>query len=473
MNLRRRGVSSVFGLGAACAMLSGCLVQVIPVAQGDAAVNDASPDVTPVADASPAPDARPAPDVMPAPDATPTPTGGEGSVDLLVVVDDSNSMTRGQGYLNSHIGEIVGVLLQRHGVRDVRVGVVTTDLGTAGIPIPSCEGARGDDARLNPRIHGPATSARPTTLPSDTAFCGGLEMDPFVTVSAGEDAMAQLWKPACHTRIGVGGCGLEQPLEAARRALVVHGAAGGYNAGFLRPNAALAILVLSDEEDGSVRDCRDHDGVGGCDDATDVYSAMSSRWSSPDLNLRFYTYAPGGAQDPTWPLERYVDPSRPERGLLSLKPGHPERVLFAAISGVPVSVPQTADGRTDWNGLLGAPAAGRPDDFNARNADTAFTDATNPAGATSMRQRDPDPVCVTRLLPACRAPGSTPSSTCNVADQPFAWRARRLAEVARRFDESRLCNGASCGNGMVASICGEDGAPFMRFADMIARRVVR
>ena len=47
MNLRRRGVSSVFGLGAACAMLAGCLVRVIPVAQGDAAASDATPDATP------------------------------------------------------------------------------------------------------------------------------------------------------------------------------------------------------------------------------------------------------------------------------------------------------------------------------------------------------------------------------------------------------------------------------------------
>ena len=59
--------------------------------------------------------------------------------------------------------------------------------------------------------------------------------------------------------------------------------------------------------------------------------------------------------------------------------------------------------------------------------------------------------------------------------QYYAWPARRIAEVARRFDESPLCAGAACGNGMVTSICDRtnNGAPLERFATMIARRVVR
>ncbi len=464
---RRGGVSSAFGLGAACAMLSGCLVQVVPVAQGDAAVNDA----TPVVDgAMPAPDAA-----MPTPDVTPDPLQGAGSVDLLVVVDDSNSMTRGQDYLIGNIGQTVMRLIGTHGVRDVRVGVVSTDLGTSGSAVPSCMGERGDDGVLNPRVRGAATSARTLSPHDGNVFCDDtLRAQRYITVSADDNAMAQLWKPTCQLQLGAGGCGIEQQLEAARRALVTQGATGGMNAGFLRRDAALAILVLTDEEDGSVRDCSEHDGVGACDDARSVFDILSPRWASPDMNLRFYNYEPGGAQDPTWPIERYVDPSRPTRGFLGLKPGHPERVLFAAITGVPIAVPHTSTGATDWDALLGAPAAGRPDDFNARDASRAFADPMNASGPISMRQRDADPMCASRLIPACRQHDTAPTAACDQASQPFAWRARRIAEVARRFDQSALCSGAACGNGMVASICGDDDAtPFARFGDMIARRVVR
>lgn len=486
---RRGGVSSVFGAGAACAMLSGCLMQVVPVAQGDAAVNDATPVVDaamPTPDAAmPTPDVTPAVDgAMPTPDAvtptpdapTPDPAQGAGSVDLLVVVDDSNSMTRGQDYLAANINQTVMALLQRNGVRDVRVGVVSTDLGTSGSTVPSCMGPRGDDGLLNPRVRGAATSARTLPRVEGGVFCEDemLLAQNYITVSTSDDGMAQYWRPTCQLRLGTGGCGIEQQLEAARRALITHGGAGGANAGFLRRDAALAILILTDEEDGSVRDCAEHDGIGACDDARSVFDITSSRWASYDMNLRFYNYEPGGAQDPTWPLERYVDPSRPTRGFLGLKPGHPERVLFAAITGVPIAVPRTASGATDWDALLGTPAAGRPDDFNARDASRAFADPMNASGPISMRQHDADPMCASRLIPACRQHDTAPVAACDQASQPFAWRARRIAEVARRFDQSALCSGAACGNGMVASICGDnDGTPFARFADMIARRVVR
>jgi len=290
-------------------------------------------------------------------------------------------------------------------------------------------------------------------------------------VSRADDAMTAQWRPTCHMSLGIGGCGIEQQLEATRRALLGPRSLGARNEGFLRPEATLAILMLTDEEDGSVRDCRYAEAVGPCSDAVDVFDVASTRWGSSDLNLRFYDYAPGSAQDPTWPPERYVDPARPTRGLLALKPGHPERIVFGAITGVPVAVPRTAGGLTDWDALLGAPAAGRPDDFIARDASLAYRNPMAPGGEVSMRQRDRDPLCSTRMIPACRNAAVAPTPACTPAEQPYAWRARRIAEVARRFDESSLCNGAPCRNGMVASICSpEDRAPFTQFAAMVGRR---
>ena len=482
MNLRRGGLSSVVGVSLASAMFSGCLMQVVPVAKDDSGVNDSAVSsdgstmptdaAMPTDSATPGDAVMPGDAVLPGDAVMPDPSSGAGSVDLLVVIDDSNSMTRGQDFLLNYVGGVVYDLTQNRGVHDVRVGVVSTDLGTPGSVIPSCVGPSGDDAVLNPRARGAATTIRP--LPDVAGLCDGIASAPWIEVTSDTNPMVGLAMSTCHMALGIGGCGLEQPLEASLRALTTQSAAGRANAGFLRPDATLAILLLTDEEDASVRDCRYHDGVGACSDALDVYNPTSSRWASTDLNLRMYDYTPGGAQDPTWAIERYVDPARPSRGFLGLKPGHPERVVFAAITGVPVATPQRADGSTNWDSLLGLPNASTPDDFNARDASRAYTDSLNPTGPVSMRLNDPDPVCPVRHLPACRFVNTTPSVTCDVREQPYAWRARRIAEVARRFDESFMCSGGPCHNGMVASICDDHTVtPFTRFADLIARRVVR
>ncbi|MDB4929197.1 MAG: putative lipoprotein [Myxococcaceae bacterium] len=447
---RRPSISRALGLGAALALAPGCALNVVADPRDDAGT----------AATTPLPDGP----------------SGAGSVDLLVVVDDSNSMARGQAYLDANLGATVSALLRRHGVRDVHVGVISTNLGTPGATVPSCGVSEGgDQGLLNPRARGTAARLRtPPEVPTP-ALCrpGGVTDDAFLTLSPADDDAFVLAAPTCHTAIGVGGCGLEQQLEAARRALLGEGGVASANAGFLRPEATLAILVLSDEDDGSVRDCRFHDGVGACVDALDVYDPRSTRWSTPDLNFRLYAYAPGTAQDPTWPLERYVDPARPARGFLGLKPGHPERVVFGAITGVPVAVPRRADGTTDWDALLGPPAPGRPDDFAARDGQRAFRDPAHPLGPISMRQRDPDAQCP-RMVPACRYAGGAPAAVCDAPDHFSAQRARRIVEVARRFDESALCAGLPCRNGMVASICdGGNATPFERFADLVGRRVSR
>jgi len=418
---------------------------------------------------------------------------GEG-VDLLFVVDNSNSMRDSQQRLAEQVEALMGALVAppvdpatgrpvAPPVRRLHVGVVSSDLGTPGSVVPSCANRDvGDDGLLNPipngqamRTHQPWTTAPPGIRPA-RCMNNPQQYPNFLSFDAmSTDAATIREDLVCNAFLSVGGCGLEQPLESAYRALVVRNprAQPGNadpNGGFVRDGAVLGIVVLTDEDDGSVRDCRRHDGVGPCDDARDVYQPASTRWSSPDLNLRLYDFAPGSAQDPTWPLERYVDPARPARGLLGLKPGHPERIVFGAITGVPTAMPRTADGNTDWDALLGPAPAGRPDDFAARDERLAYAASGAPEGPVSMRQRELDPACPQRLLPACRQAQTAPS--CSLTAQPIAWRARRIAEVARRFDASALCAGGPCRNGMVTSLCAHnDPTPFQRFAEMIARRV--
>ncbi len=412
-------------------------------------------------------------------------------VDLLLVVDNSNSMGPWQTSLLT--SQFIDALtrppdnnMDGHpdypAVRDLHVGVVSTDLGTPGATVPGCASSDiGDDGLLNPIRNGARlTCARHGGCPRPTpADCGAPDQFPtFLAFDSYEtDPTRFAHDFYCTASLGTNGCGLEQPLEAAYRAIVWHDAsdrAGNTdpNAGFLRERALLAIIVLSDEEDGSVRDCRYAErnarpGFPPCEDAIDVYQQASTRWATPDLNRRFYLAQPGSVADPTWNLDRYVDPRDPRRGFLGLKPGHPERVMFSAITGVPLELPTRMLGGlrlTDWDALLGTPDPRNSDDFAGRDT-RASIDESTPEGPISMRQSNPDPDCDGRMVPACRAEvlrGDPSRPPCTSAEQPFAWPARRIVEIARRMDESAICNGAPCRNGAVTSICRANYASALR-----------
>ncbi len=415
----------------------------------------------PVVDAGVVADAGPhdsgPPDVPP----VVTPCVSSGAVDLLFVIDNSNSMAANQATLTRSISGLfnglvnpisngAGVTLHPP-VTSLHVGVISTDLGTPGSTVPSCANSDvGDDGMLNPIRNGRSMPAHQpwTTSPAGTrpSRC---RMDPaqypsFLTFEASSgNTMGLRDDFICNAYLSIGGCGLEQQLESAYRALVTHNpraVAGNteVNAGFVRDDAVLAIVMFTDEEDMSVRDCRYAESGVPCTDGTGAFDNTSTAWASSDLNLRGYMYTPGSAQDPTWPIDRYMDPARPMRGFTSVKPGRPGNVVFAALAGVPIQFPQTGSGDVDWQALLG----------NNPDGSDGYT-AMSPEGPVSMQQRNMDPSCSTRVLPACRREGSTYNPTrppCSTDQQYFALPSRRVAEVARRF-------AATYQTGTVSSIC--------------------
>ncbi len=406
-------------------------------------------------------------------------------LDILVVMDNSGSMFPNQALLVAQLRPLFEALtnppdLDGNGrpdalpPRSIHVGVVSTDLGTAGASIPGCANAEsGDDGLLNPIRNGQATARHEPWISAPIGFrpddCTRPDQFPsFLTFSSGASGLATFVHDVhCNVTLMTHGCGLEQPLEAVHRAIVWRRADDrpgntDPNAGFLREDAVLAIVVISDEEDGSVRDCRYAEPGVACSEATDVFQMASTPWGSPSLNLRFYLYPPGSAQDPTWPLDRYVDPRNPARGYLSVKPRHPERIVCAAITGVPLTLPTRRVGNetlTDWTALLGRPAGGDVDNLAGRDNASAYDNPTEREGPTSMRQANLDPACVDRVVPACRREGSSynpASPPCQVTEQYFAWPARRIVEIARRMDEAALCAGRPCRNGIVVSACHRD-----------------
>ncbi len=149
-------------------------------------------------------------------------------LDLLFVVDDTEDMVIVQEHLVSMWQRLRGHLdFAEGGFPDVRVGVISSDVGVGAASVPGCTSA-GDDAALVPT----ATGARWLTI--DPALPAGADL-PFASL----------------VRLGDQGCAVEQPLVALARALD-----GGVavNDGFLRDDAALGVIIVGGDDDCSVVD---------------------------------------------------------------------------------------------------------------------------------------------------------------------------------------------------------------------------
>jgi hypothetical protein len=171
------------------------------------------------------------------------PLDGRRDVDLLFVIDNSGSMAEEQASLTANFSRFVNVLENiEGGLPNVHIGVVSTNLGAAPFAIQGCPGT-GDNGILQnaPRITACDPPAGRFISDIDDGAGGRL------TNYTGN--LADTF--ACIARLGIDGCGFEQPLEAMRRAL---DGTNPENAGFVRDDAKLAVVVLSDEDDCSVFD---------------------------------------------------------------------------------------------------------------------------------------------------------------------------------------------------------------------------
>ncbi len=170
-------------------------------------------------------------------------------VDLLFVVDNSEQMEKLQEQLVSSFNFLHRHLKQNEiGPPSIHVGVVSSDLGVrsfAGL-VESCSYA-GGDGRLVP------------ALESEDPACATMTGDPFLYeypeyADASGDPLTNFGRdigPAfkCMATLGSSGCDYEQPLEAMETVLD-HPYAE--DRGFLRPDAVLAVVFVTNEDDCSV-----------------------------------------------------------------------------------------------------------------------------------------------------------------------------------------------------------------------------
>lgn len=267
-------------------------------------------------------------------------TRATNKLDVLFLVDNSNSMAEEQAALAEQLPRMIEGFASgdpdRDGVQDfpaidsIQAGIITSDMGVGGFSVPTCTAnpTYGDDGVLR--------TIGNTSIDGCEAFypSGILQYS-----TGGSETPAEFASRfSCIARTGTGGCGFEQQLEAVFKAVQPaertttppfvnntqgHGGpAGGVgaNAGFIREDSVVALILVTDEEDCSLADPRLADTMGS------VYTG--------NLNLRCYNY-----KDAQHAVSRYVT------GLRSVV-SDPNRIVFAGIVGVPqdlVADPEAID----------------------------------------------------------------------------------------------------------------------------------
>ncbi|MEM6962439.1 MAG: hypothetical protein AAF550_11975, partial [Myxococcota bacterium] len=260
-------------------------------------------------------------------------------IDLLFVVDNSNSMEEEQISLSEQIPRLVEILLSgdqdEDGIQDfppissLHVGVISTDMGIGTVNEDVCNEVDvlsgnpliGDDGYLNNRGSEELKTPCPATYPSRF-----LAYEQGMSQPIGEFAN----DVRCIADLGTDGCGFEQQLEATLKSLTpsdstlqfnqnelgqntVGNGGSGVNSGFLRPGSLLAIIVVTDEDDCSASDL-------------ELFQEFSPTYTS-DRNIRCTVYEAQALRT----VNRYVN------GFLALR-NDPELLVFATISGVDAAV---------------------------------------------------------------------------------------------------------------------------------------
>jgi hypothetical protein len=175
--------------------------------------------------------------------------GPDSKVDILFMVDNSLSMKPFQAQLVSGFSSLMTALEGLPGgTPDLHIGVVSSDMGAGMYDVDSVPGCRrgGDGGNL---------------WATPSASCQGLSLpQPFLTVHTdpttqrlvtnyGARPLAEAF--GCIAMVGDSGCGFEQPFSSVRHALDPALAPAG-NAGFLRPDALLAVVLVTNEDDCSI-----------------------------------------------------------------------------------------------------------------------------------------------------------------------------------------------------------------------------
>ena len=160
-------------------------------------------------------------------------------LDVLFMIDDSSGMTSMQTKLAAQIPSFIAALENLpNGLPNIHIAVVSSDLGAPGDSTSVTCTTAGDQGlfRLSP-------SCASSTLAAGQTYISNVGGNANYTGKLADVL-------ACITPLGDTGCGFGHQLGSIARALGADGApAPARNAGFLRPGADLAIIILSNVDD--------------------------------------------------------------------------------------------------------------------------------------------------------------------------------------------------------------------------------
>lgn len=184
-------------------------------------------------------------------------------VDILFLIDDSPSMGDKQINLAANFPNFIKVLKTiPGGLPDVHIAVVTSDLGSKGadgviapgigsIGAGGCSGAgkAGEMQLFGAQVTGGKYIS--DVIDPDPLKPPGTRIRNYTFVN--DDSLSTTFSQMA--KAGAGGCGFEQHLEAMKQALR-QDPPNPVNAGFLRPEAYLAVVFIADEDDCSMSDTK-------------------------------------------------------------------------------------------------------------------------------------------------------------------------------------------------------------------------
>jgi len=162
-------------------------------------------------------------------------------VDMLFVIDDSGETRLMQDNLIRNFPVFLTTLGNSPaGLPDLRIAVVSTDMGAGDGSIATCDATGGKKGIFQYEPRGTCTSSG--LAPGATFIANNGVVQNYT------GNLADVF--ACIAALGENGCSFEHQLAAATRALGADGMAPPEeNQGFLRPEAYLFILIVTNEDD--------------------------------------------------------------------------------------------------------------------------------------------------------------------------------------------------------------------------------
>lgn len=323
------------------------------------------------------------------------------AVDILFIVDNTGSMAPPQDALAATISSLTSGLESELGV-DIRVGVTTTDDDN-----PRCEGTSSESGALvgtscRDRIADFEFLGNPPVDASDMCFdrcssdaADGIDSGKMSTETENDPAPSVRpwieWGPsgtnlpagvspsqalACVLPQGVAGCGFESPLESMRKALRASDDPESPNHDFLRSDATLAVVFVTDEVD-----CSDNP------DHNDIFTSNKTFWTVNDFGTSGLCWNAGvscsgnapefDSCDPEdydssgnagasfddavlYPVSRYIETLRDIESLKQGTTAANAKVVVAVVSGVPsgysageAEIPYADSSDTNYNENFG------------------------------------------------------------------------------------------------------------------------